>query len=232
MKPEPSVEKWLGELARRLAQIGDMSRAEAQKAYMKSELDFLGVSQPDVRKIASELVKSHSDMSHPELLQLARASFSSRSFDLRSVAIGVLEKKKKTLEADDLELLVGLVRTASCWAHVDWLATKVAPAVLGKRDDAKVDLRRWAVDSSFWVRRTALLAQLDELRAGRGDFELFEEIAVPMLPEKEFFIRKAIGWVLRETSRKRPKLIRDFVKKHEAQMSGLTKREATKHLRE
>jgi 3-methyladenine DNA glycosylase AlkD len=91
-------------------------------------------------------------------------------------------------------------------------------------------LRRWAKDSDFWVRRTALLAQLEALRHGGGDFELFAELASPMLGEKEFFIRKAIGWVLREVSKQRPELVRDFFVEHGARASGLSLREGTKYL--
>ena len=80
------------------------------------------------------------------------------------------------------------------------------------------------------MRRTALLAQLDELRAGRGDFDLFARLAVPMLGEREFFIRKAIGWVLRDTSRKRPALTFAFLQAHRDAMSGLTLREGARRL--
>ena len=80
------------------------------------------------------------------------------------------------------------------------------------------------------MRRTALLAQLRALRHGGGDFALFAEIAAPMLEEREFFIRKAIGWVLREVSKKRPELVRDFLAEHGARASGLTRREASKYL--
>jgi len=76
----------------------------------------------------------------------------------------------------------------------------------------------------------ALLCQLRSLRRGAGDFALFAHVAAPMLPEKEFFIRKAIGWVLREVSKKRPTLVRDFVLPHAKTASGITWREATKYL--
>ena len=89
-------------------------------------------------------------------------------------------------------------------------------------------LRRWARDRDFWVRRTALLAQLDALRRGGGDFDLFAEIAAPMLGEKEFFIRKALGWVLREVSKKRPALSHAFLRRHLGALSGLTLREGAK----
>ena len=89
---------------------------------------------------------------------------------------------------------------------------------------------RWARDSDFWVRRAALLAQLDQLRAGGGDFPLFAALAAPMLPEKEFFIRKAIGWVLREVGHRRPQLAFEFLRAHRAQLSGLTLREGSRRL--
>jgi 3-methyladenine DNA glycosylase AlkD len=91
-------------------------------------------------------------------------------------------------------------------------------------------LGSWAKDGDLWVRRTALLAQHDALRAGAGDFGLFERIAASLLVEKEFFIRKAIGWVLREVSKKRPELVFGFIARHRSDMSGLTLREASKYL--
>ena len=91
-------------------------------------------------------------------------------------------------------------------------------------------VRRWAKDRDFWVRRTALLSLLLPLRRGEGDFELFTELAVPMLGEKEFFIRKAIGWVLRDVSKKRPELAFGFLHEHINEVSGLTIREGSKYL--
>ena len=96
---------------------------------------------------------------------------------------------------------------------MDWLATKVVgpPGGGPARGPPKSQLQRWAKDEHLWVRRTALLAQLDALRAGGGDFALFAALAAPLLAEKEFFIRKAIGWILRDVSRRRPELTFDFL---------------------
>ena len=80
------------------------------------------------------------------------------------------------------------------------------------------------------MRRSALLALLRGIRAGTPDLARFTRYAEPMLAEKEFFIRKAIGWVLREVSKKRPALVQAFMKEHGARASGLTRREATKYL--
>jgi 3-methyladenine DNA glycosylase AlkD len=123
-----------------------------------------------------------------------------------------------------------LLRHSSTWDHVDWLSTKVVGALVQRFDLAQQVLPEWASDGSFWIRRAALLGQVDALRAGGGDFELFARLAVPMLGEREFFIRKAIGWVLREVSKKRPALVHGFLAEHAGRVSALTLREGSKYL--
>ena len=91
-------------------------------------------------------------------------------------------------------------------------------------------LERWAVDEDFWNRRSALLAHLRPLREGRGDFDRFARCADSMLEEKEFFIRKAIGWVLRDTARKRPEMVYEWIQPRVHRASGVTMREVMKHL--
>ena len=94
-------------------------------------------------------------------------------------------------------------------------------------DAAKAVLAQWATDDDFWLRRTALLALLGEMRAGGAfDRRIFEAWATPMFSEKEFFIRKAIGWVLRDVAGKDPDWVRGFLERHAAQMSPLSLREA------
>ena len=123
-----------------------------------------------------------------------------------------------------------LVRDAKTWAHVDWLATKVLGALLVREPALGKQLDRWAKDKDFWVRRTALLALHDPILQGGGDFDHFARLAVPMLSEREFFIRKAIGWILRSASKRGPERTYAFVKEHARELSGLSFREAVKHL--
>ncbi|HYK98491.1 MAG TPA: DNA alkylation repair protein, partial [Candidatus Acidoferrales bacterium] len=78
--------------------------------------------------------------------------------------------------------------------------------------------------------RTAILAQHDQLKRGEGDWPLFTRLADGMLDEREFFIRKAIGWVLRETSKKRPKIVFDYLLPRRDRVSGLTLRQGAKYL--
>ena len=93
-------------------------------------------------------------------------------------------------------------------------------------------LDRWAGDHDFWIRRAALLTLLGPLRRGGGDFERFARYADAMLEDREFFIQKAIGWVLRETARKQPSLVCTWLLPRAARASAVTIREAIKPLSE
>ena len=131
----------------------------------------------------------------------------------------------------DLATLERLLRESLTWAYVDALAGNVAgeialrnPAGAWPRIDA------WATDEDFWVRRSALLALLRGIRAGTPDLARFTRYAEPMLTEKEFFIRKAIGWVLREISRRDPAWVAKWTEAHLPEMSGVTFREAVRRL--
>ena len=214
--------------------LGTPERASAERAYLKSPLRFHGVTVPDVRRQAADLVRRGMPelAERRRLLALARAFLATDFHDLHSTAIALLEKRQDLLLERDLEWLKRVVRRSANWAHVDWLATKVVGPIVARATAAtrRRTLRSWARDPDFWVRRSALLAQLDELRAGGGDFPLFAALAAPMLPDKEFFIRKAIGWVLREVGKRRPQLTYEFLRQHRSQVSGLTLREGSRRL--
>ncbi|MHB8873330.1 MAG: DNA alkylation repair protein [Myxococcaceae bacterium] len=218
------------ELEARLRAAGTAERAAGAKAYMKSELRFIGTPIPQVREAARDFLSEHRTLPKDELLALVRALWASEVHELRSLAIALLERGSKRLNARDFPLVKELLRGADGWAHVDWLAARLAGELVTRYPTLARRLDRWARDESFWMRRAALLALLDELRAGRGDFGHFTRLARPMFADREFFIRKALGWVLRDASRRRPQLTFDFVREHRAALSGLTFREASRNL--
>jgi 3-methyladenine DNA glycosylase AlkD len=123
-----------------------------------------------------------------------------------------------------------MVRQARTWALVDGLACNVAGRVALRDPSAWPLIDRWAADPDFWVRRSALLALLPGIRAGRADLPRFTRYAEPMLAEREFFIRKAIGWVLREISRHDPGWVTSWTERHLGEISGVTFREAVRHV--
>ena len=151
-------------------------------------------------------------------------------YECRSAATMVLIQTRNHLGAGDSEVFERLLRQSHTWALVDPLAgDAIGPLAENDAEFAPV-LERWAIDEDFWIRRSALLAHLRPLREGRGDFDRFARFADAMLEEKEFFIRKAIGWVLRDTARKRPDMIFDWMLPRAHRASGVTMREVVKRL--
>ena len=205
-------------------------RAEHEKAYLKSELAHYGVPVPAIRAVAKDVRKLHPDLAHDELVDLVDALWSAPVHERRMVAVELLRTYVDRLEPADMVLLERLLRESRTWALVDGLAGSVVGPLVERAPAAVAVLDRWAVDDDFWIRRSALLASLESLRRGEGDFERFGKYADAMLDEKEFFIRKAIGWVLRDTARKRPDMVFGWLLPRATRASGVTLREACKPL--
>jgi 3-methyladenine DNA glycosylase AlkD len=221
----------MAELERELRQVGDAERAVGAKAYLKSNLEFIGVAARPLREVARTFLSGHADLERMSLLDLVRALWQRPVFELKAIAVALLERRTTDLVVGDFELIEELLRGSKTWALVDWLCTKVAaPLVETDPEATSAVLERWARDEDFWIRRASMLAQLPALRSGAGDFDLFALFASRMVGEKEFFIRKAIGWVLREVSKKRPQLAYDFLLQHVDAVSALTLREGSKYL--
>ena len=186
-----------------------------------------------LRVVAREFLERHPGIVHSQLTDLVRSLWQEPEFEMRAVAVALLERRIRSLETADLNLVEWQLRRSHTWALVDWLCTKVAaPLVEGDPESTTPILERWSTDDDFWLRRASMLAQLPALRSGGGDFGCFASFAAGMVGEKEFFIRKAIGWVLRDVSKKRPQLAYEFLSKHIDEVSGLTLREGSKYLPE
>jgi 3-methyladenine DNA glycosylase AlkD len=220
-------------LIARLRAEASPERAEKEKAYLKSELMFLGASVPSIRRAAVALHRADRGLDHDGLVELVETLWRRGIHELRMAAVELLDLYDDRLSPRDAPLLERLLRGSRTWALVDGLAATVTGGLRERAPDQMDSvLARWAVDDDFWLRRASLLAYLPGLRRGEGDFDRFVALADPMLEDREFFIRKAIGWVLRETAKKRPALVVDWLEPRLDRASGLTVREAIKHVPE
>ena len=213
-----------------LRRLADPVRAEGARRYLKSGLEFIGVPTPPFRRVIKAELRSAAPPDRDALLAAVAALWKKPVFELRAAAAELLDLRGDLLGAEDIELVERLVRESRTWALVDNLAAHVAGALVERLPALADELDRWAADPDFWVRRSAMLALLVPLRRGSGDWERFGRYADAMLEEKEFFIRKAIGWVLREVSKKRPALVAGWLEPRARRASGVTLREALKYL--
>lgn len=204
-------------------------RAAGEKAYLKSSLEHYGTSLPAIRSAVLEVIGT-CQLAHDDLIGLVEDLWAVPVHDRRAATVEVLASNVDLLRADDIVLLERLLRESRTWALVDGLAASVVGRLVEREPALGATLDRWAADEDFWIRRSALLALLLALRRGDGDFDRFGRYADAMLEEKQFFIRKAIGWVLRDTGRKRPDLVFTWLLPRASRASGVTIREAVKPL--
>jgi len=213
-----------------LLPLADPERAVQASRYLKSDLHFLGVSVPGIRAVVTAADRSRPGLGRPEALAWASALWREPVHERRIAAIEVVRRHVRLLRPADLAGLEAWVREAHGWAYVDPLAADIAGPVALLHPDAWPLIDAWATDEDFWIRRSALLTLLPGIRRGGLERERFERYATPMLTEKEFFIRKAIGWVLREAAKKDPAYVAEWTLSHLDQMSGVTFREAVRRL--
>ncbi|WP_228488888.1 DNA alkylation repair protein [Raineyella fluvialis] len=204
-------------------------RAASEKAYLKSHLRHYGTSVPAIRSTVRRTVGVEG-LNHDDLRTLVAALWAMPVHECRVAAVELLASYVHLLSTDDVDLLERLLRESRTWALVDGLAANVVGPLVERAPGMGPVLDRWAVDADHWIRRAALLALLVPLRQGAGDFDRFGRYADAMLAEKEFFIRKAIGWVLRDTGRRRPDLVYAWLLPRASRASGVTVREAVKPL--
>ncbi|MFO7543962.1 MAG: DNA alkylation repair protein [Trueperaceae bacterium] len=207
-------------------------RAAHEKAYLKSDLVHYGASVPAIRKATTAFLADHQDLDHDAIMALAEELWGRGVHELRAAAVELLTRREALLGPNDLPTLERFLREARTWALVDGIAPSVVGPLMLRNAEVERTLVRWAVDDDFWLRRAALLAYLLPMRQGEPVFARFARLADPMLEEREFFIRKAIGWVLRERGKRAPDEVFTWLEPRKERASGLTLREASRYLTE
>jgi 3-methyladenine DNA glycosylase AlkD len=208
---------------------GNPERAAGERAYLKSDLEHFGAGIPAIRRVMREFTSTHPDLTHDELTGLIRELWAKPVHECRMVAVMLLQVGARLLGPGDLDLVESMIRGSRTWAYVDDLAGHTAGSLLLGYPEVGPRIDAWAVDANFWIRRSALLAMLLPLKQGAA-FDTFAGYADTMLEEREFFIRKAIGWVLRETSKRRQQEVFLWILPRASRASGVTLREAVKYL--
>jgi 3-methyladenine DNA glycosylase AlkD len=214
-----------------LRAVGSPQRAASEQNYLKSTMPFTGSTVPQARAIVTGWRRAHPELTRQQLTEVATALWDGPFFECRMATVLLLTDRRKLLDVADATLVEQMLRTSGTWALVDGLAADVMGSLVERFADLHATLDRWAADEDFWLRRSAMLALLVPLRRGdTTNFCRFARYADAMLTEREFFVRKAIGWVLRETAKKHPELVADWLEPRIRRASGVTVREAIRWL--
>ncbi|AJT41172.1 DNA alkylation repair protein [Psychromicrobium lacuslunae] len=213
-----------------LRELADPDRAIKMQAYMKSSMPYLGVPMPQVRKLTSAAVRAFPFASAEQLLATAEVLWREAEYrELRYVALALTALKPARGNLNFLPLYEEMVSTGAWWDYVDEVSHRIQELLKSQPATMKPLIRRWSVASDFWFRRLSIISQLQLKTA--TDLDLLSSVIDANAADKEFFIRKAIGWALREYSKTDPQWVSAFVAARTSTLSPLSQREALKRLR-
>jgi 3-methyladenine DNA glycosylase AlkD len=219
-----------------IAAMADPTRAPQMQAYMKSAMPYRGVTSAPLRGLLSEVFAAHPLPDRATWEACVRELWDRAGFREERYAAMALASHRLYRPYQDpatMPLYRHLVVTGAWWDYVDSLASHhVAGILLTHPRDVTPLIRGWAVEDDLWLRRTSILCQLH--RRQTTDVDLLRHALDSNLEGSrfgsDFFIRKAVGWALRQHARTDPDWVRSFVVEHQDRLSGLSRREALKHL--
>ena len=210
-----------------LEPLADPERALTMAAYMKNHFEFLGVMAGPRREAQRDFLNLATKGPIEDVWLTVWECWDQPEREFQYLGADLVRKNAQRLSPSDLPQLKRLIETKSWWDTVDSLATHAVGAVVRRHDQASV-MDSWIDSENMWVARTAILHQLHYKQATDSDrlFDYCDRRAT----DKEFFIRKALGWALRQYARVDPDGVKAYVTANEDKLSGLTKREALKHV--
>ena len=213
-----------------LEAAAEPGRAAPMQAYMRDQFVFLGVAAPQRRLAVKALLADLKGVGADALLDHAQRLWQQPQREYQHVALDMLALHRRQLGVEHLPALLGLARQRAWWDSVDGMAGIVGDVLrteLRRGGDGHAHMDGALRHADFWLRRIAMLHQLG-WRTDTDAGWLFGA-ALALAPEDEFFIRKAIGWALRDYARHAPAEVLAFATEHRLQLSPLSYREALKH---
>nr|WP_051386013.1 DNA alkylation repair protein [Actinokineospora inagensis] len=211
-----------------LASAGDPERAPEMQRYMKSDMPFRGVPKPARAALVRGLPALET---RSEWLDVTgRLWWEAKYREERYVALDLLGLKKHAgwRGVGLLPTYSSYVVSGAWWDFVDEIANRhIGPLLLADADFMTPQIRTWAADPDLWKRRVSVICQLGA--KAETDLELLTYAIEANAEDKDFFLRKAIGWALRQYARVEPGWVKSFVDNHPT-LSPLSRREALKHL--
>ena len=203
----------------------DPLNALGQKAYMRNQFEYFGIKSPIRKEIQRPFLRKEALPSKQELPDIVKELWNIQQRELQYFAMELVSKYNRQFEEDDIALFEWMLTHKSWWDTVDFIAAHIIGGYFEifpeKRDKI---IERWINSGNIWLMRSSLLFQLKYNDKLDTDFLTF--VIYSVSGSKEFFINKAIGWILRQYSKTNPQWVIDFVNNNE--LNNLSRREAFK----
>lgn len=211
-----------------LRQAAKPELAGPMEAYMKNRFPFLGIKKPERALLLKPFMKEAREARLEQIHRAVHTLWELPEREFHYTAMGLMDQKKKAWDTERFALMESLITRNSWWDTVDHIAAnQIGPYLLRHKPDfRRKTALRWSADDNMWLNRTALIFQLKYKE--HTDAELLFSLAETHSQSKEFFIRKAIGWALRQYAYTAPEEVRAFLQC--TTLHTLSVREASKHL--
>lgn len=229
VKKQLDTKALVSHVQKRLSALADADKAVEMAAYMKTKMPFYGVQKPDRLPIIRELRDNFAPSTQTEYEAAVLALWRLKHREEKYMAINYAALFKNFITPQSMPLYERLVREGQWWDFIDSISTElIGKVLLNYPDEARPIVENYSNDKDFWLRRASLLAHLGHKKQ-TSHKHLFA-YCKKMAAEKEFFIRKGMGWILREYSKSEPERVLKFLRENKDTLSPLTVREGSKHL--
>lgn len=220
------MHSYVNSLKTLVEQNANPDQAAPMKKYMRDQFDYLGIKSPQLKTLFRQAIVENGLPSFEELDTVIRELWDLPQREYQYLAINLMERLEKKLPAGTIKTLEYMITHKSWWDSVDNISHIVGVQFKRYPELREKYLKKWRASGDFWLRRTAILFQLDYRE--ETNFDLLSDIIRENLGSNEFFINKAIGWSLRQYARIDPEAVKKFVKS--TSLHPLSQREAMKHL--
>lgn len=203
-------------------------QAGPMKKYMRDLFPFLGIKKPARSQLLKQFYQQTGILKEPFQSDFVIELWERAEREYQYAALDYIEKSLKKLSKEDLSLMESIITTKSWWDTIDTLASKPVGKIAKDHPEViQETIEDWAYGEHLWLRRSAILFQLKYKE--QTDEALLYRYIEQNAASKEFFIQKAIGWVLREYSKTNPQSVKQFIETH--QLAALSVREGSKYLK-
>ncbi len=219
---------YIANLKALLIQNADQDNAHKMKKYMKNHFEFLGIRSPELKALTKQFIQEYGLPEKEIFKQTIDELWRLPEREFQYAALTLLNKKKKELSKEDIPFLEKLVTMKSWWDTIDSISPNLFGSVFNENPELiKKYTKKWVSSDNIWLQRSAILFQLKYKE--KTDTAVLFDCITALADSKEFFVRKAIGWALREYSKTDAETVIQFVKAHN--LSPLSEREALKVLK-
>jgi 3-methyladenine DNA glycosylase AlkD len=219
------IEVYFSDLTRAFEKHADPSIAAGAKAYMRNKSEFYGLPSQLRRELVKEFIAKSGYPPYEQMEEMVHYAWEQPQREWQYVAMEIVEKALKKADSRLIDLAEWMITNKSWWDSVDFIAPNIAGILFKKFPEIKMQyIEKWMQSGNLWLQRSCLIHQLRY--NDTADRALLFNLCERLSDHPDFFIRKAIGWSLRQYSKAFPEAVIDFINNH--QLSNLSRKEALK----